>query len=429
MSRDRIAKGLAFLLLVTVLIGDGMAVHYTHTLRLGNRFDLYPRWVGVRAMLFEGLNPYSPEVTARAQIGYYGRLAQEGESPHDFLYPAFVAFTIPHFLLPFPAAITTWIVTQQVFLILVVVMMTTGLQGHRADIPTIPSTAKRRPRPWQIAIVSLAVIAFRYNVMALWTGQFTIYVLFFVVLAWWLWQRGHNRTDFWAGCALTQALLKPQLTFLILPLWLGLALVQRRWRFIAGFASCLALLIILPMPFAGNWLPHFLDPPARYEQAIVAIPIPEQTVRALRIGLSAVLWPLAAWVWAKAAGLRAQGRTIRCDRPPAFPTVGYALALTTAIILITTPRIWSYDLAMATLPLVFLVLARYRRGVAATVVKASAWAFLLALPWILTGLIPLNQVEITDRLIVGPLLLGLLLLFLVVRSRLPEREFERQDTQ
>jgi hypothetical protein len=405
-SRQTWRRRIGWALVVLVLLaGLGLAVYHSFVRWQGNRFDLYPRWVGVRAMFGEGLSPYSENVALRSQVGMYGHPARpdEGESQHHFLYPAFIAFTIPHLWLPFPAAISAWIVTELVMLGLIVFMLASCLRG--------------RLRSWELVTITVTLTAFRYNVLSLGLGQFTIYVLFYLVLAWWLWERGH---DFWAGCALTQVVLKPQLVFLVIPLWVLLAAAQKRWRFVAGFAGGMALLIALPMPFIGNWLPEFLHPPAEYARAAGTTLLSSQAADALRLALSAILWPVAAWVWLRAGGVRIRRWAVQSGRPLAFPGVGYALALTMAITLVTTPRIRGYDLTMATLTLGFLLLSPYRKGWPSAAVRATAWAVVLAVPWVLSILMPLEQLEATERLIVAPLCLVLALALGAVR-RAPDK--------
>lgn len=373
-------------MVAVVLVGTGLAIYTSFVRWQGNRYDLYPRWIGVQAMFTEGLNPYSEEVALRSQIGIYGRPArvEEGESQHHFLYPAFIAFTIPHLWLPFPAAITAWIVTELMMLALIAMMLASCL--------------KRRLRPWQMALMALALSIFRYNVLSLGLGQFTIYILFFLVLAWWLWEKQH---DFLAGLAMTQVVIKPQLVFLILPLWLGLALLRRRWRFLTGFGVGLAILILLPMPLIGNWLPDFLHPPGQYERAAGTFFLPAEMAQKLQVVLAAIGWPLTAWVWLRTSGIRIQHRAVKRDQPPTFPTLGYALALTVAIILVTTPRIRGYDLTMATLPLGYLILVQFQPGWVAATIRAMSWIILLAVPWVLSSLMTLVELEAVERLVVG----------------------------
>ncbi len=389
------------LLLLSALIAIGWVIYSSFVRWQGNRYDLYPRWVGVQAMFREGISPYSEEVSRRSQMGIYGRPArlEEGESQHHFLYPLFIAFTIPHLWLPFPAAITAWLVT--------------GLLMFGGLAVLFASLSRRRLRPWQVAGLALTIVLFRYNVLSWALGQFTIWVLFFLVLTWWLWER---KKDLWAGLALTQAIIKPQLVFLLLPLWMGLALLQRRWRFIIAFGLCLSVLILLPMPFVGNWLPDFLHPPAQYERVAGSLFLSPQTAKILRRVLMIVLWPPTAWVWLRTAGLqRKKGLTL--GPPPTFPHLGYALALTVAVTVVTTPRIRGYDLSITTLPLMFLILARYRRDPIGKAAHAAAWLVLLVLPWILSISLTLEQLEAVERLIIGGTCLGLMSLYPAVRRR------------
>jgi hypothetical protein len=389
---------------LVLLLGLGLAVHQVFVRWQGTRYDFYPRWVGVQAMFREGLDPYGEEVALRSQIGIYGRPArlQDGESQHHFLYPAFIAFTIPHFWLPYPLAVSAWLVTELLML---------GAIGI-----LLPACLHRKLRGWQLALFALGLTAFRYNVLSVALGQFTVYVLFYLVLAWWLWDRG---SDFWAGCALTQTILKPQLVFLVVPLWLLMAVARRRWHFVAGFAAVLAVLTLLPWPFIGYWWSKFLNPPGLYVRSAGATWLPERAAETLRLMVSAAFWPLAAGVWLWLSGLRIRPRLGLGESPPRFPTLGYALALTVAITLVSTPRIRGYDLALATLPLGFLIVAGYRRGWLAGLIRATGWFLLLALPWLLVGLVNLDleQLEATERLVVAPAILLLVLLFVLVRPR------------
>jgi len=65
----------------------------------GNLSDLYPRWLGARELLLHGSDPYTPEMTRRIQMGYYGRVL-DPHRPNDpkdqaaFAYPIYVVFIL-----------------------------------------------------------------------------------------------------------------------------------------------------------------------------------------------------------------------------------------------------------------------------------------------------------------------------------------------
>jgi len=72
----------------------------------GNWSDLYPRWLGARELLWHGRNPYSAEVTAGIQRGFYGGQigqfdAHNPTDPQGFAYPIYIVFLLAP-LLPFP---------------------------------------------------------------------------------------------------------------------------------------------------------------------------------------------------------------------------------------------------------------------------------------------------------------------------------------
>src|SRR5579864_7276298 len=81
--------------LVPMQVEDSVA----HQRPRGNLSDLYPRWLGARELLLHGSDPYSPEMTRKIQIGYYGRVL-DPHRPNDpkdqaaFAYPIYVVFIL-----------------------------------------------------------------------------------------------------------------------------------------------------------------------------------------------------------------------------------------------------------------------------------------------------------------------------------------------
>src|SRR5262245_23657669 len=72
-----------------------------------NLSDLYPRWLGTRELLLQHRNPYSADVTADIQRGYWGRTL-DPNNPNDprdemrFAYPLYIVFLLaPTVTLPF----------------------------------------------------------------------------------------------------------------------------------------------------------------------------------------------------------------------------------------------------------------------------------------------------------------------------------------
>jgi hypothetical protein len=82
-----------------VLIPYQIADAASHDRPRGNLSDLYPSWYATRALLLEGRDPYSPEVTREIQKGYYGRVLDparptDPKNEQRFAYPLYVIFLL-----------------------------------------------------------------------------------------------------------------------------------------------------------------------------------------------------------------------------------------------------------------------------------------------------------------------------------------------
>ena len=83
----------------TVIIPAQEVHAATHDEPRGNLSDLYPRWLGTKEFLLQHRNPYSAEVTADIQRGYWGRTLDPNKpnDPKDemrFAYPLYVVFLL-----------------------------------------------------------------------------------------------------------------------------------------------------------------------------------------------------------------------------------------------------------------------------------------------------------------------------------------------
>lgn len=357
-------------LLAVVLLLQVVAVYSFVAPREHYIFDFAPRWHGARALLFEQRNPYSREVTDEIQIVLFGQPLPPEGCQQGFLYPPFLAFTIPHFLLPYELGLSVWIVTMQVLLV-AAAWLTVRCTSGEGEISIS-----------HLLLLTLAAVTCRYSLLNLGYAQFSILVLFWVVVTWWLWSKGQFLL---AGVALTQVASKPQLALLLIPMWLLLAVARRRWRFVVGFGVAIALLIALPFLFVGNWIPAFLEG-LREALNTCQTPIYEGTSTVARLGVFAVL---AGGLFALtlASPGRWQGRRL-----------GYLLSLGVATTLFGTPFTHSYDLVLALLPLLYgLVVLRGLHGRGARLLELAFWATLVILPWLLWALAPNHQPELLER--------------------------------
>lgn len=386
-------KILLAVLLIAVLLLQVVAVYRFVASREHHIFDFAQRWHGARALLFEQRNPYSREVTDEIQMVLAGRPLAPEECQQGFLYPPFLAFTIPHFVLPYKLGLSVWIVTLQVLLVAATwLIVRCTNEGGGTSLA-------------HLLLLTLAAVTFHYSILNLAFGQFSILVLFWVVATWWLWNRGQFLL---AGIALTQVASKPQLALLLIPLWLLLAVGRRRWRFVVGFGAAMALLLALPFFFVGNWIPAFLE---GLREAIntCQMPVYEGTNIGARLGVFVAL----------AGGLFAL--TLVSPRRWQGRQLGYLLSLGIATTLFGTPFTHGYDLVLALLPLLYgLLVLRELKGKGARLLEIAFWATLTILPWLLWILVPSPQLKVLERWLFPLVVLVLLACLAVVQMNRAE---------
>lgn len=94
------------------------ANHY-YAVRNTGGTDFLVHWVGTRALVVDGISPYSDEVAGRIQTMVYGRLAQAGEHQLRVAYPLYsVSVFLPFALIPdFNLARAVWMTVSELALI------------------------------------------------------------------------------------------------------------------------------------------------------------------------------------------------------------------------------------------------------------------------------------------------------------------------
>lgn len=239
-GKGHLVIALALTLVIYFLLAYATYAVFTSQVPSGN--DFYSRWSGTRALLLEGKDPYSEEVTLEIQRGMYGRPARGDEDQVAFAYPLYVSlFILPLAFLPYPQAQALWL-SGLVFLTLATVIITL-------------TTFNGKPSPIGLLALSLWCLLFYPMARSIVLGQFTVVVLTFAALSLWSMQRGR---DFLAGCSLALATIKPQMVFLLIPFLLLWALLWRRYRILGGFLTAMGVLLLLPSFLLPTWIPSFL---------------------------------------------------------------------------------------------------------------------------------------------------------------------------
>ena len=211
----------------------------------GNLSDLYPRWLGARELFLNDRDPYSDEVTADIQRGYFGRaLDPKGENdPVDeqrFAYPLYVVFLLaPTIKLPFESVRTlyNWLAA---ILSVASVWLWLRAFGHR--------------RPGLAVVIGGMLLLGNYAVVqALLLQQPALIVAALIAAAVAATSAGMFRT---AGFTLALAMIKPQSTAAIagwLLMWAASKWNERRSLFIS-FLTTMAVMSIGAELLLPGWI-------------------------------------------------------------------------------------------------------------------------------------------------------------------------------
>lgn len=225
---------LALALFVGILfVLEGIAMRRILPAGILGAADFHSRWYGARALLVEGRDPYSQEVTAELEAIRDPKRQQLNS--FSFAFPLHVIFSfLPLAYIGYDWAQIWWMVTLQWLAgaLLVVMLATVGW----------------RPKPLVAVGLALATIFFYPVARTILLGQFTLHVTVLLAFSLLLLRRGR---DGWAGVLLAATSIKPQM-IIVVGLWLVLwAISRQRWRFVAGvigggLAFLLASLALLP---------------------------------------------------------------------------------------------------------------------------------------------------------------------------------------
>jgi hypothetical protein len=362
-ERTHLILALGVVIGVCLLLAYGAYSLFTSQIPSGN--DFYSRWRGTRALLLEGKDPYSEEVTLEIQKGMFGRPARGDEDRVAFAYPLYVSlFILPLAFLPYPQAQALWL-SGLVFLTLATVIITLR-------------TFDWRPSSGGLLLLSLWCLLLYPTARSILLGQFTILVLALLALALWVMQRGW---DFLAGCSLALATIKPQMVFLLIFFLLLWALRWRRYRIPGGFLAAMGVLLLLPSFILPAWIPSFLSGLSRYQaytspytgggsslRILFDFLFPSQLSSWATLLISLALGGYLIYVWVKA--LKSQKDTYQ------------ALFLTIIVTLLIPVQTGTTNQVLLLLPLIFSLVQWVKRRWVATslslILLLGPWALFLA---------------------------------------------------
>jgi hypothetical protein len=204
--------------------------------------DFVPYWVGVRSML-AGQSPYDPETTRLIQITLLGGGVPAGQDPMMFVYPPLLFLPLlPLALLRLKWAISVWVGTILFFLVNYLGYISLGW-GNR--------------NPWRMIFwwFCLVIGALPFISISGTKGELGLLSMAAIFLA----QKWSNGKVFRAGIFLALSLLKPNLVVIPVVSLLIWGIIERKYKFIAGFIITLAILFFASWMAVGNWIPDYME--------------------------------------------------------------------------------------------------------------------------------------------------------------------------
>jgi hypothetical protein len=265
MTATRTMTGVGVLIAVLLLVGNVVMTHNTLTEPYPGHNDFMTPWEASRAFFYDGLDPYSAEVSLSIQERLYGRAALPDEQPNHFAYPFYtILFTWPVIHVDYAWASAIWMVVLEVALI--------------ASLGLLLSLYDWRPRPLTLAGLALFMLFAYPGARGLILGQVSHPVFFLQVLA--LWGLAKDR-DRLAGAALAMSTFKPQMSVFLVPLLLIWGLYTRRWSFLAAFAVMMAVLLGASFLLLPDWVSGFTN---------------QLTLYPSYIEVSTPAWVIAQWI-------------------------------------------------------------------------------------------------------------------------------------
>jgi hypothetical protein len=262
---------------------------------IGNNSDLYPVWLTAREVLLQGRTPYSPQLTADIQKGFYGRELDPG-NPSDpknlqaFVYPLYVVFLLaPTVTLPFATVVEAFR-----WLLLVCTASTVPLWMVAIEF-----------RPGRLFAASAMVLAVSNFPVVLEDRQQNLSALVVLLLAGSIAATVRQWLPL-SGFLLALSTIKPQLSGLLV-LWMLLWAVsdwKERghlvWSFVATFLS----LVAAATAISPNWMAGFWSAARAYRSYGMGPSIFQVLLRPILaisvIAALVIFGGVVCWKWRKA---------------------------------------------------------------------------------------------------------------------------------
>ncbi len=217
--------------------------------------DFFVPWLAARTFLQYGNSPYSDPATQRAQVVYYGALADEGQDPLRLGIP----FPVELFYFPF-ALVTDYALARGIWMtcleiaLVALAFLSLRLTGWKPARTLMP-------------VLLIFSVLWVYGFLPLAGSRAVIFAALAVVGLLLALRDGRDEL---AGALLVVLFFKPDVSGFLVVFILWWAIYHRRGRILAGFLMTLAILLAFSffilldwfMPFIGGLISHFKFNPA-----------------------------------------------------------------------------------------------------------------------------------------------------------------------
>jgi hypothetical protein len=232
-------KGIiAIILLIIVIAGLGW-VNFQFAKNNPGGNDFLVHYVGTRALLFEGLSPYSDQVAVRIQTAAYGHPAGANEHELRVAYPLYSVFLFAPFSIinNYSLARAIWMTVLEIGLI--------AMAFLAFDL------ADWKPNLLIQGLILLFSVLWYHAVRGLVNGNAVILIALMITAVFLLIK---HQADSLAGILLALTTIKPHLVLMLILYIIIWAIYQKRWTLIGWFSASLAVLVSLGWLLIPNWV-------------------------------------------------------------------------------------------------------------------------------------------------------------------------------
>jgi len=206
--------------------------------------DFLVSWLGARTLLQYGNNPYDDPATQRAQIVYYGRLANADEDPLRL----FVPFPIELFFIPFALTSNYALARGFWMTLLEAALVAMGYLSLRLTV--------WKPSRMLLTIILIFSILWVYDYIPLISNQSVIFVGLSITGLLLAIREEHDEL---AGALMLLPFFSPEIAGIFVLFIVWWTIYHRRWRVLGGFLMTLVILCAIGFFLLPGWFKPFVN--------------------------------------------------------------------------------------------------------------------------------------------------------------------------